>query len=302
MTEILSFVKEYQVHQAAVYALEQGTTSETFFSAGSDRKVILWNIATDEHKVIAQIPAMIVSLCYLPESNTLLVGQTGGGIHVLDLAAKKELKLLAAHKAYVFDIKYNASSNQFYVASGDGSISIWNAQNFELIHQVKLTEEKIRQLTFSIKRNELAVGCGDGKVVLIDLADYSIKQTLENESGVNSLLYINNDQHLLVGLKEAHLVEWDLMMYQKVSGFPAHNWAIYSLKQFENSPFVISASRDKTIKVWDVATLKPLQRIQRPKSNGHTHSVNALLPLADSNYLISTGDDRRVKVWKVNHI
>jgi len=301
LTEILSFVKEYHIHQAAVYALEQGPTSETFFSAGSDRKVILWNIETDEHKVVAQIPAMIVSLCYLPKQNYLLVGQTGGGIHVLDLSEKKEIKLLSAHKAYIFDIKYNKDTRQFYVASGDGSISIWNAENFELLHQVKLTEEKIRQLTFSTERNELAAGCGDGNVVLLNLSDYKIKQTLENESGVNSLLYINFNQHLLVGLKEAHLVEWDLMMYQKVNEFPAHNWAVYSLMQQQNSPYIISASRDKTIKVWDAATLKPLQRIQRPTSNGHTHSVNALLPLAESNYVISTGDDRRVKVWQLNN-
>jgi len=302
LTEILTFVKEYHEHQAAVYALEQGPTSETFFSAGSDRKVILWNVTTDEHKVIAQIPAMIVSLCYLSEQNILLVGQTGGGIHVLDLAEKKEIKLLAAHKAYVFDIKHNVDKKQFYVASGDGSISIWNAENFELIHEIKLTDEKIRQLTFSTKRNELAIGCGDGKVHFIDGDTFEEKQILSHDSGVNSLLYINDDNHLLVGLKNAHLAEWDLMMYQKVNEFPAHNWAIYSLKQHLNQTFFYSASRDKTIKVWDVNTLKPLQRIQLPKYKGHTHSVNALLPLASTDLLISTGDDRRVKVWQVKSV
>lgn len=290
------------MHQAAVYALEQGPTPETFFSAGSDRKVILWNVETDEHKVIAQIPAMIVSLCYLPELNMLLVGQTGGGIHVLDLAEKKEVKLLAAHKSYIFDIKHNASKSQFYVASGDGSISIWNAQNFELIYQVKLTEEKIRQLTFSTERNELAIGCGDGIIHLLSSETFEEKQLLKHDSGINSLIYVDGNQHLLVGLKNAHLVEWDLMMYQKVNEFPAHNWAIYNLQQPRNTPYVISASRDKTIKVWNIATLKPLQRIQFPKAKGHTHSVNALLPMPINNYLISTGDDRRVKVWQVNHI
>jgi WD40 repeat protein len=299
LAEVLSYIKEFQEHQAAIYALENGPTAATFFSAGSDRKVILWNILTDEYKVIAQIPAMIVSLCYLPKEEILLVGQTSGGIHVLDLSRKQEIRLLSAHKSYIFDIKYNSKTAHVYVASGDGSFSVWDANSFELIHQVQLTEEKIRKLTFSTERREIAIGCGDGKLYLLDIHDFSTKEVLENEAGVNSIAYLK-DQHLVVGLKNAHLVEWDLTMYQMVNKFPAHNWAIYDLKQPEGFPYLVSASRDKTIKVWEVSTLKPLQRIQFPKSKGHTHSVNALLFLEEHDFIVTTGDDRRIKVWKVS--
>ncbi len=299
MAAILSYVKEYQEHQAAIYALENGPTADTFFSAGSDRKVILWNVATDTHKVVAQIPAMIVSLCYLPKSDMLLVGQTNGGIHVLDLTKKQEVKLLSAHKAYIFDIKYNTETDQVYVSSGDGSFSVWDANTFELIHQVQLTEQKIRKVIFSNARKEIAVGCGDGKLFLLAMRDFTTKQILAHDDGVNSMAYIQ-EQHLVVGLKNAYLVEWDLMMYQKINEFPAHNWAIYDLNQPEGFPYLISASRDKTIKVWDTSTLKPLQRIQVPKAKGHTHSVNALLFLQAHDFVISTGDDRRIKVWKAS--
>ncbi len=299
MPKQLQFVKEYKLHQAAIYCLEQGLQPHLFYSAGSDRKVIEWNVETDEHKVVAQIPSMIVALCLLPKANLLLVGQSVGGIHILDLADKKELKLLALHNGYIFDIQFNELLNQIYVASGDGSFSVWDATTFELIHHQKLTEKKIRQLAFSNSRNELAVGCGDGKLHLINLKNFETKNILEHTSSVNSLLYVNNDSQLLVGEKEAYLNLWDLMIYNKIKSIPAHNWAIYSIKAHKDEACFYTASRDKTIKVWALENLEPIQRIQIPKMPGHTHSVNALLPIDFKNYLISAGDDRKIKVWQL---
>lgn len=304
MPKQLKFVKEYNLHQAAIYCLEQGLQSHLFYSAGSDRKVIEWNVEIDEHKVIAQIPSMIVSLCILPKSNLLFVGQSVGGIHILDLEAKKEIKLIALHKGYIFDIQFNESLNQIYAASGDGSFSVWDATTFDLIHHQKLTDKKIRKLTFSNARNELAVGCGDGKLHLFDLKKLETKTILEHSSSINSLLYVNNgsqtdSNRLLVGEKDAHLNIWDLLIYKKIKSVPAHNWAIYSIKAHSDEDVFYTASRDKTIKMWNVENLEPLQRIQIPKMPGHTHSVNTLLPLHYNKYLISTGDDRKIKVWEL---
>jgi WD40 repeat protein len=67
-----------------------------------------------------------------------------------------------------------------------------------------------------------------------------------------------------------------------------------------NKKLLASASRDKTIKIWDAESLELLKVLDRTKyPTSHTHSVNRLLWLNDDT-LISTGDDRKVICWKIS--
>jgi WD40 repeat protein len=79
---------------------------------------------------------------------------------------------------------------------------------------------------------------------------------------------------------------------------PAHNFAIYRLLSLKTDTLFASASRDKTIKLWD-AEFRPLMRINQEQFNGHTHSVNALYWNEELNLLVSAGDDRRILAWKL---
>ena len=66
-----------------------------------------------------------------------------------------------------------------------------------------------------------------------------------------------------------------------------------------NTPYVISASRDKSIKIWDNETLLLKKVIDKTKFNGaSTHSVNRLVVI-DENKLIAVGDDRVVRVYRI---
>jgi len=62
---------------------------------------------------------------------------------------------------------------------------------------------------------------------------------------------------------------------------------------------MISVSRDKAIKLWDLNSFTHLKTIKRPEFNSHTHSINALFYSATEDLLITAGDDRRIIKWKL---
>jgi len=82
---------------------------------------------------------------------------------------------------------------------------------------------------------------------------------------------------------------------------PAHNYAIYSIVFSPNKKYFATASRDKTIKIWNAEILELLVRIDKKNFDGHTHSVNKLLWSDYKNYLISAGDDRAIMVWEIKY-
>ncbi|MFM7311307.1 MAG: WD40 repeat domain-containing protein, partial [Flavobacteriales bacterium] len=68
---------------------------------------------------------------------------------------------------------------------------------------------------------------------------------------------------------------------------------IYRIVQ--HGDLLVSCSRDKTIKCWDLLTLAPLARIEA-SAEGHRHSVNEVI--SSKNSIISAGDDRQIICWK----
>lgn len=80
---------------------------------------------------------------------------------------------------------------------------------------------------------------------------------------------------------------------------PAHWYAINDLKLSPDGKYFASASRDKTIKIWDANSYELLKVLDNEKFEGHTHSVNSLL-WVNEHLLLSTGDDRQIIAWEIN--
>jgi WD40 repeat protein len=55
---------------------------------------------------------------------------------------------------------------------------------------------------------------------------------------------------------------------------------------------VVSASRDQTLKVWDLETGRPLATLE-----GHAHGVTACAVTPDGRRVVSASEDKTLKVW-----
>jgi WD40 repeat protein len=291
----------FKEHKGPVYALCAAEASGFFYSAGSDRRVILWNLNEKKaEKVIAQAPTTIISLLYLEKFNYLLIGQVEGGLHVIDLEQGKEIKYLKQHEGYIFDIAFIESKNELILASGDGSVSVWSLLDFSLLWKKKLGKQKLREVEYNSSRQELAVASGEGKVILLNSEDWSTKAIIEDfTSSVNVLRYHPTENTLLAGEKDAQLHQIDLSSMKSIQKLPAHYWAIYDIAFSPNGMYFATASRDKTVKIWDAENYVVLKRFEGQKYKAHSHSVNKLLWL-NQKQLLSTGDDGSIRLWGID--
>jgi WD40 repeat protein len=288
-------------HDGPVYTLEQGGDQNSFFSGSGDKLVSTWSFdLTTEPKALVNVGAIVYSVCHLDELNCLLVGESSGGLHVVDLEKKQEIRFIKHHSGGIFDILYSKKNKHVYTVSADGTIAIWDSENFTLLRSVSLCKEKVRSLSLDRNESELAIACGDGQIRILDIDKLQIRHSFHaHDLSANVVSYHPEQNILLSGGRDAILNFWDRDSYQLIKSIPAHNYAIYSIDFSPDAQLIATGSRDKTVKIWDADKLDFLLRIDRENHDGHQFSVNKVLWAKENGLLLSAGDDKSIKLWSV---
>ncbi|MCI5055439.1 MAG: hypothetical protein MRY83_04975 [Flavobacteriales bacterium] len=273
--------------------------SNSFYSGGKGNYIVEWNTHNlGTCKAVTSIGSKAFCMEQIPPLSHLLIGQSSGGIHVIDLENKKEIRLLQGHTGIVFQLHYIPEKQILVSTGGDGCLGIWSLPEYKLIHQQFIAKGNCR-----VAKNfgsQLFVGGGNGAVYEFDLDEFHLKRSVQahkDEFSVTSLEIIPEKNVLISGSRDAHLTKLDLSDFSITAKIPAHNFAIYGIAYNSELDLYATSSMDKTIKFWRTNELKPLIRIDN-KSGGHKSSINGLYWL-NTNSLLTYSDDRTIKLWKI---
>ena len=290
------FKKKLEIsgHAGAVYT---GTVDQNFLYTGSaDHFVTRWNIDTGEQdKFAIKMDQSVYALEFISK-NILAVGLSSGSLYIFDLESKEEIRHFVQHVKAIFSITSNSLKNQFYVGDADGNLSVWNSKTLELLIYIPLDCGKIRDIHTNQSGELFSVSCQDGTTRIFETVGFNEIVTLNSHNGgaTVSCFDLNNSDIILTGGKDAHLNFWKWESSELISSIPAHNYVIYDIC-YLNSETFITASRDKTIKIWDAITNQVIQRLDS-KSGGHKHSVNRLIKVNEVTFA-SVSDDKRIIIW-----
>ncbi|MGZ5304348.1 MAG: WD40 repeat domain-containing protein [Bacteroidia bacterium] len=286
-------------HRDAIYVMVEGPIEGEFYSAGGDGHVVLWNIHTPDApgKVVARFGTAVYSLIYLKDEHAMLVGTRFGSLYLLNLNTNQQEKQLDLAGDVFSMLLYK---NTVFAACAGGHLYAIDLKHFSVTQHMQPVAENARSLAIHEQTNTLACGFSDGNIRLFDVETLTETGTwFAHEKSVFALQYLPEGK-LLSGGRDAQMRIWS----KEITGLaertvPAHMFTINKLIYSPSKKYFITASRDKSFKIWSTETLDLLKVIERPKFASHTHSVNTALWIKED-IIISAGDDKTIKIWQLN--
>lgn len=284
------FTKKLEIreHGSPIYSVD-GDGFSVYTTAG-DKFALKWNLATGQQDRFA-IQLENTSYCLKLHQSILYIGTRKGELYVIDTQQKKILLQRKVCEKAIHS--FLITSDYIIVGTEEGELLFLSHENLAEIKKHHYACGKIRGI-YQLDNERIALTAKDGNIRILLGNEFELEHQFHAHNlGANKLLLINN--FLYSCGKDGHVKKWDWQEETLIQAWPVHKETIYEMKVIDGQ--LITASRDKTIKIWGIEP--ELQLVQKLMiiDGGHSHSVNGL-HIIDNHNFCSVGDDRRIIWWQ----
>lgn len=255
--------KTLKGHTDSVQDLAFDPNGKLLSSCSADMTVKLWDFQSYECiRTMHGHDHNVSSVTFMPDGDHLLSCSRDCTIKVWEVSSGFCKKTLMGHNDWIKMVRVNKDGTLLATCSRDHTIIVWDVSNqTDLLSATSNTSNHIK---CSLKDHDHTVECiawapeSASNQVLEAIASPNSQRSVGGEKANNVITNNNNSSGSAIG------------------------------------PFLISGSRDKTIKVWDVSAGTCLFTLI-----GHDNWVRGVCWHPGGKYIISVSDDKTLRVWDI---
>jgi WD40 repeat protein len=267
-----------QGHSADVWDVVMQPQGAWFASAGWDRKIIRWSLPSEDapsRQLQAwEAPANVQSLAVSPDGSLLASGDTGGIISLWRAETGTLVRRLEGHSKQITEsagLAFSPSGRLLASASYDRMARVWDVQTGKTLQVLQGHDSNMKGVAFSADEKHLATSTFDKRLILWQV-----------DTG-QPLQVFNGHQNAVAG----------------VAFVPRHPQADPAPTGDKgDAPLLVSASRDRTLRVWDPDSGVTLRVLQGHSAGACKIAVHAA-PAGQRVQVFSGSNDGTVRRWDI---
>lgn len=218
-------------HEGAIWSLQVHPDGRSMVSGSADKSAKFWNFKIVQEEVLGttrttpklklaqsrklEVSDDILSLKFSPDAKYLAVALLDNTVKVFFTDSLKLYLNLYGHKLPVLNMDISYDSKLIVTCSADKNIRIWGLDFGDCHKALFAHQDSILQVTFVPHNNN------------------------------------GNGHHFFSTSKDRSIKYWDGDKFEQIQRLNGHHGEIWALAISHNGGFIISASHDKSIRVWE---------------------------------------------------
>jgi WD40 repeat protein len=265
------------------------------YSAGSDGKIINWNITEKEKNanLLADMKGMIHhSIALSTDNQALAAGGDYPFLHLFNL--QKTGSAAQKIKIPVQSVRFLAytHNNRSIIFSDSASVYYYNFQSFTKIYTAAT---KINAIAVSSSDDQIAIGNNAGEIKLLE-ANGGITHIIQLKEAVTALAFSNNGKLLAIGDAKGIVRIWNAEKKDFDAVLTGHSARIINIKFSWNNQKLATASWDKTVRLWNTSQWNNLPIVLKD----HSDWVWSITFSPDGNRILAGCRDSFIRLWPTN--